>query len=352
MENNNKLNSIGRIAVPIDNSLDMITVLNYTKKFKKFTANKDVSFSVRKGVIHGFIGPNGSGKTTTIKSLIGAYTVEEGKMLINQYEAGSIKAKKLIGYIPEKNPFPSNLTCEKYLVEMAILSGLSKSYAKIRVKEILKSLGFEDFAKMKPATFSSGMQKKIMLAQALISDPPILIMDEPAANLDPTARKMLQDDLIRLRNEGKTILVSSHILSELEKIIDEATFLYYGKVLFSGTVEDLKEKIGLTFLKTDDNDRVRELLEKEGIKDVVYDKYYQEIQIPSKNSETVRKVMNIVSSNKIDISYIKTSDLQKIYDKLVEEAFSNNEGNQSYGDKKVISNKKDASTITIQDEVL
>ncbi|MEM6829181.1 MAG: ABC transporter ATP-binding protein [Bacteroidota bacterium] len=149
----------------------------------------------------------------------------------NGYKAGSVKANKLIGYIPERASFPKHLNTINYLKAMGELSGLKPKVAFKRANDILEALKMEKQAKRKPIHFSSGMQKKILLAQALLTDPKILILDEPASNLDPTTRKELFDQLIFLRDQGKTILISSHILSELERIIDEATFVYYGEVV-------------------------------------------------------------------------------------------------------------------------
>ncbi|AGM25952.1 ABC transporter ATP-binding protein [Spiroplasma syrphidicola EA-1] len=213
-----------------------IEIKNFTKKFKKFTAVDNINISVKKGKIHGFIGPNGSGKTTTIKSLIGAIIATNGEFYINGLEATSVDAKKTIGYIPENARFPKHLKSLEYLAEMGYLRGIPYKEAKAKARKILVSLNLIKFKSKNPNTFSSGMKKKILLAQALMADPEVLILDEPAANLDPTARQELFNDLIKLRDQGKTILICSHILSELQDIADEITILNYGKVVYYGEV--------------------------------------------------------------------------------------------------------------------
>lgn len=238
-----------------------LEVKNYTKKFGDFTSVNKASFKVKQGVIHGFIGPNGSGKTTTIKAMIGAYIPTSGDIFINNQKARTKNANNLIGYIPERASFPKHLNTIKYLTSMGQLSGLKKRDAKKKSRKIIEALGLKIHAKRKPTGFSSGMQKKILLAQALLTDPSILILDEPAANLDPTARKELFDQLIELRKQGKTILISSHILSELERLINEVTFIYYGKIIYSGNLKLAQNNdISDTFIRSNKNKELMKML--------------------------------------------------------------------------------------------
>ncbi|WP_425380444.1 ABC transporter ATP-binding protein [Spiroplasma endosymbiont of Stenodema calcarata] len=213
-----------------------IEISEFTKRFKKFVAVDNIDMKVASGKIHGFIGPNGSGKTTTIKSLIGAIIPTNGYFGIDGLKANSSDAKKIIGYIPENARFPKHLNVYQYLVEMSYLRDIPYKDGKIKAKKILENLNLWKFRNKNPNTFSSGMKKKVLLAQALIADPKVLILDEPAANLDPTARQELFNDLIRVKKQGKTILICSHILTELQDLADEITILNYGKVVFSGAV--------------------------------------------------------------------------------------------------------------------
>ncbi|PQP79630.1 ABC transporter ATP-binding protein [Spiroplasma sp. ChiS] len=213
-----------------------IEIHGFTKKFKKFVAVDDIDINVAKGKIHGFIGPNSSGKTTTIKSLVGAIIPTSGNFSINGLKSISPSAKKLIGYIPENAWFPKHLNVYKYLIEISYLRDVKYKEAKVKAKEILENLNLWKFRTKNPNTFSLGMKKKVLLAQALIADPKVLILDEPAANLDLTARQELFNDLIKVKNQGKTILICSHILTELQDLTDEITILNYGKVVFSGAI--------------------------------------------------------------------------------------------------------------------
>ncbi|MDI4567720.1 MAG: ABC transporter ATP-binding protein, partial [Mycoplasma sp.] len=216
-----------------------IEIKNYLKIFKKRKVIDNIDIKVTRGSIHGFIGPNGAGKTTTIKALIGGFIPNKGEFLINGLKAGSLEAKKMIGYIPENARFPHKMKAIKYLQMMAELSGLTSKEASILAEEKLKEIGLWDQKNMDPNRFSSGMKKKLLFAQALINKPNVLILDEPAANLDPTARYDLFSQMKKwARQENATIFISSHILQELQDIVDEITILDKGRVVFTGKIKE------------------------------------------------------------------------------------------------------------------
>lgn len=293
----------------------IIEIKNFTKKFKDFVAVDNASFVVKTGSIHGFIGPNGSGKTTTIKTIIGAYTNNDKNVLIDGYLAGTVKANELIGYIPERAAFPSYLNTFQYLMQMAIISGVKKEQARVLITNKLMELDLWEQRKRNPNKFSSGMQKKIMLIQALLTNPKILILDEPAANLDPNARKELFDTLFKLKNEGRTIFISSHILSELERIVDSVTFIYYGQILYSGTVDFLLNNKMDLFIKTSNNFKTIELLKNNNINDVFL--YNEEIVIKNINRSIKNMIIDLLNKNFISIEFLKTTDLHTIYNEFV-----------------------------------
>lgn len=221
-------------------------ILYVEKLYKKYPRKKapainHISFKVYPGQFHAFIGANGAGKTTSIKSIIGAYARWSGTVLINGHKNTSIEAKRSLGYIPENARFPSRMSCFSYLIWMARLSGLSRKDAKRFAVSKLNELNLWSLKNKSPNSFSSGQKKKVLLAQALIHDPQILVMDEPAANLDPKARLELFDTLNRLRNQGKAIFISSHVLAELDRYANAATILDGGKIVFSGTTQKLFE---------------------------------------------------------------------------------------------------------------
>ncbi|MEA4115385.1 ABC transporter ATP-binding protein [Mycoplasma sp. 744] len=220
------------------------------KNFKKiYVSNKHssgvfgVDFEVKKGQFHAFIGENGAGKTTTIKSIVGAYNNFEGKILINNLDNNNEKSKKFLGYVPENAVFPKELTTFKYLLSLAKLNNLTNKEATIKIESLLKEFEISDLKNVKPFNMSSGQKKKILLIQALMFDPQLLILDEPAANLDPTARFNLFRILKKLNDKGTTIFISSHVLSEIDKFVDSLTLIHLGKVLYNGNKTKSLEEI-------------------------------------------------------------------------------------------------------------
>ncbi|TPE57571.1 ABC transporter ATP-binding protein [[Mycoplasma] falconis] len=214
---------------------NILEIKNLTKQYKKTNAGvKNISFVVPKGNFHAFIGENGAGKTTTIKSIIGSYFNLKGDILINGVNTKNAEAKKIIGYVPENAIFPSELTTYDYLKSLALLSGINKEKIDLKIDNMLNKFGIIDLKYKQPQSFSSGQKKKVLLIQALIANPQLIILDEPAANLDPTARYELFYTLKQLKNEGKTIFISSHILSEIDRYTDSLTLIHKGEILYSG----------------------------------------------------------------------------------------------------------------------
>ncbi len=321
----------------LNKEIPSIQITNLTKRFKKFLATKDVTFDVGHGVIHGFIGPNGSGKTTVIKAMIGAYLSKPNEILINGNPAGSVAANRLIGYIPERASFPKHLNSIQYLTAMGQMSGLKSKEAKERAVLILEALNLQQYGSRNPISFSSGMQKKILLAQSLLTDPKILILDEPAANLDPTARKELFDQLIMLRDQGKTILISSHILAELERLVDEVTFIYYGEVIYSGSTQKFTEGASDVFVKSSDNETLSKLLKAKKYK--VSGDIKTEIEIDNIERKDIAKLLNFVTNSKVDILSFRSNDLQSVYDKLISKAVKEKRGAQKLGIEDAVQSK-------------
>ena len=294
--------------------------------YKKYSNSKtfsveNLSFEVKKGEFHGFIGANGAGKTTTIKSIIGAYAKFQGKVLIYGHKHSTIEGKKRIGYIPEVANFPKELNSFQYLKHMSILSGIKSSYAKIFANQKLKEMGLEEFKYRNPNKLSSGQKKKLLLAQALINEPDLLIMDEPAANLDPKARSDFFKTLKNLQKMGKAILISSHILVELEQYIDSVTIIDHGKLLYSGSVKNIKtNKSNKFFLKLDDESIVKKLVKfLNKLKISVKVNEDNEVEIHQKNEDDIFKVYEFIAKNKIKNHNIRedVQTLQNVYDEVV-----------------------------------
>ena len=216
----------------------LVTVKNFTKRYSgnKIPAVENISFEIRRGQFHAFVGANGAGKTTTMKALVGAYAKWEGEIKINGLDNRKAEAKQKVGYVPEQTLFPKGFKAREYLQIMAELSGLETGKAKQFAQEKLNEFNMQNLANQSPKRFSSGQKKKILCAQALCHNPEILILDEPAANLDPIARQELFDLLKRVQAQGKAIFISSHILAEIGRYADYVTILDGGRIVYSGPV--------------------------------------------------------------------------------------------------------------------
>ncbi|MBZ4195625.1 ABC transporter ATP-binding protein [Mycoplasma tauri] len=223
----------------------ILQIINLKKMFDKTERGiKGISFNVNEGDFHAFIGENGAGKTTTIKTIIGAYANYEGNILINDINIKKAESRSIIGYVPEAAIFPKELTTFDYLYNLSFLSSIPKKEAKRRIEKYLKLFNIENLIKDKPYNFSSGQKKKILLIQALLHGPKLLILDEPAANLDPSSRYELFTLLQKVNKEEKiTILISSHVLAEIDKYVNSVTLIHDGNILYSGVknkpLEDL-----------------------------------------------------------------------------------------------------------------
>ncbi|BAP39365.1 ABC transporter ATP-binding protein [Metamycoplasma canadense] len=224
---------------------NILEIINLKKIFPKTDRGiKNISFNIKNRSFHAFIGENGAGKTTTIKTIIGAYANYEGQVLINGIDIKKDEARSIIGYVPEAAIFPKELTSFDYLYNLSILSNISKKEAIAKIKEFLKLFNIENLLYEKPYTFSSGQKKKILLIQALLHNPKLLILDEPAANLDPTARFELFSLLKKLNKDNKiTILISSHVLAEIDKYVNSVTLIHNGNILYSGIKKEPLEKL-------------------------------------------------------------------------------------------------------------
>lgn len=292
-----------------------IYIKNFTKKFRNFKAVDQATIKVKKGTIHGFIGPNGSGKTTTIKCLISAMVPTSGKLLIHGQDSWTVAAKKHVGYIPEAARFPRKISAFDYLISMAQISGVNVKDAKSRAENILKDLGLWEKRRHNPNDFSSGMKKKVLLAQSLLNDPDVLILDEPAANLDPTARTELFDELKKLREQGKSVFISSHILSELQTLADEITILNYSKVVFQGSVNQGDNQYQIN---SSNNKNLKKILKAAKFHVENADDYLL-VKINEKSEVDLNKILALAVKEKITITFLKpyVVDLQEMYEKIV-----------------------------------
>ena len=226
--------------------MDAIVVDRLTKTYKpvwpwlkETTVLSDVSLSVGQGEIFGFLGHNGAGKTTTMKILLGLLGATGGRIELLGAPATDVAVHARIGYLPESPYFYDYLTAEEFLCFFGRLAGLSRETVRQRTPQLLERVGLTEARDRQLRKFSKGMLQRIGLAQAIIHDPELVILDEPMSGLDPIGRKEVRDLILSLRDQGKTVFFSTHIVSDVEMICDRVGILAKGKMLASGRIEDL-----------------------------------------------------------------------------------------------------------------
>jgi len=219
----------------------VINVNNLTKIFNNSAAVKNLSFSVKKGEIFGFLGPNGAGKTTTIKAMLGLIFSNFGTIQINGYDIKRYDkhVKRFIGYMPEKVAFYDNLTALQNLSFYAELKNVPKS----ECQRLIEEFGLAEHLNKKVGNYSKGMLQRLGLARAILGTPPILILDEPSAGLDPHGVKLVRDKIKQLNDIGVTIFLSSHILSEVQAICSQVGIINNGVLVAQDTVSNLSQNL-------------------------------------------------------------------------------------------------------------
>ncbi len=202
-------------------------------------ALRDVSLTVKQGEIFGLLGPNGAGKTTLLKILLGIAFTSEGRATLFGRSVDEAAARHRIGFLPEKHRFPDFLTAEQMLHLYGRLSGVGAEQRVERIPELLDTVGMTKWRDTKIKKYSKGMMQRVGLAQALMNDPDLVFLDEPTDGVDPVGRREIRDLLLWLYDEGKTIFLNSHLLSEVEKVCTRVAILHEGRLVRHGTVEEL-----------------------------------------------------------------------------------------------------------------
>ena len=218
----------------------MIEVKNLVKRYGDFTAVRGVSFSVRDGVICGFLGPNGAGKSTTMNIIAGTLAATEGEVVVNGYDVyeDPIGAKSSIGYLPEQPPLYPDMTAGEYLAFVGEARGLSGDKLWEAVDRAVERTGLGEYADRMIRNLSKGYRQRVGIAQAILTDPEIIILDEPTVGLDP--RQIIEiRSLIRELGRDHTVILSSHILGEIAEVCDEVIIIAHGEIAAADTLENL-----------------------------------------------------------------------------------------------------------------
>jgi len=208
---------------------------------QKILAVKNLSFAVEQGEIFGFVGPNGAGKSTTIKILMGLIFADRGEARLFDLPCSHPKARAKVGFVPEQPALYDHLTGAEFLHFAGELYGLSKKNFMEQALKLLEKVGLKEAMDLKLRHYSKGMQQRLVIAQALIANPELIIMDEPLSGLDPIGRMEIMDLIKSLKEEGKTIFFSSHILHDVETVCDRVALIVRGELKFLGKPDNIEE---------------------------------------------------------------------------------------------------------------
>ena len=252
--------------------MSIVNAENLTKEFKGglFTwrtvnALDSLNLQVESGEIFGYLGPNGAGKTTTFKLLLGLIFPTSGTASIFGENVREVEFKKRVGFLPEQPYFYDHLTGEEFLEFYAQLFRIDKKTRKQKVHSLLEAVGLKESASTQLRKFSRGMLQRIGIAQALVNDPELVILDEPLSGLDPFGRKEIRDIILHLKDEGRTVIFSSHVLSDVEMICDRIGILMQGRLQHVERVDEFLNvelesvEITVSRLSESDSDAVQSL---------------------------------------------------------------------------------------------
>ena len=222
-----------------------VEVNNLTKVFRSGIGNQyvvavdNLSLRVEAGEVYGLIGPNGSGKSTTMKVVLGLMAASKGEAKVFGLDSGDIRARNEIGFLPENPYFYKHLTGAETLKFYGKLCGIRGKKLKARVAELLEIVGLEDAAKRRLDGYSKGMLQRIGLAQSLVQNPRLVILDEPTAGVDPVGSREIRDLILRLKEEGYTVFLCSHLLEQVQEVCDRVGIIFEGRMRREGKLEEL-----------------------------------------------------------------------------------------------------------------
>src|SRR3954468_2604136 len=278
------------VSTPSSNEV-VVSVRGLTKIFKDFwnrpkaRAVDNVDFEVRRGEVFGLLGPNGSGKSTTVKLILGLLYPTKGHIEVFGHSPRHVATKARIGYLPEESYLYRYLNSRETLDFFGNLFHLDRGDRSNRAEQLLEMVGLEQTRTRAVGEFSKGMQRRIGLAQALINDPDLIILDEPTSGLDPIGCREVKDLILALARRGKTVILSSHLLSDVEDVCDRVVIYYGGRIQAMGTLQELlatpdRLRITVPLLPRPVLDRVLETIRR----DVAEDKI--KIDNPTQNLES------------------------------------------------------------------
>jgi ABC-2 type transport system ATP-binding protein len=211
-----------------------------TKRFGQFTAVDNLSLTVPKGCIYGFLGQNGAGKTTTIRMVMSIFHQDQGTIrVLGHSDAAEVKDR--LGYLPEEKGLYKKMKTAEIVAYFGKLKGMDTSTANLKAKELLTQYGLGDWLDKKCEAMSKGMGQKVQILGTIIHDPDLVILDEPFSGLDPVNRDVMRDTILDMKRDGRTVIFSTHVMEQAEKLCDEMMMIHKGQLAFEGTVAQIKE---------------------------------------------------------------------------------------------------------------
>ncbi len=292
----------------------------------KVFAVDNLDLHIRPNEVFGLLGPNGSGKSTTIKMLLGLLHPTKGKAIVLGGDGADPKINARIGFLPEESYLYRYLNARETLDFYGRIFGLAPKLRKLRIEALLDMVGLKAVANRPVGTFSKGMARRIGLAQALINDPDLLILDEPTTGLDPIGTRQIKDLILKLAERGKTILLSSHLLADVEDVCDRIAILYGGKIQSQGQVKDLLQQTNRRQITTDavsdeTVEKIKQLVQTEGSECVVtspmdkLESFF--IRTVAAAQQQAQPTSGAVSTTKIGDFLAPQEPTESILDKLV-----------------------------------
>jgi len=223
--------------------MEAIAADHVTKRFDTVVAVADLNLHIEQGAVFGLLGPNGAGKTTTLRMIMHILVPDEGAIQVLGQPA-SDRTQDLIGYLPEERGLYNRMKVREVLVFLAALKGLSEAEATVRVHAWLERLGLADWSEKRITELSKGMQQKVQFVAAVAHQPPLLILDEPFAGLDPVNATMIKDIMLDLRQKGATIILSTHRMEQVEMMCDAICLINHGRSVLAGDLRAIKKSYG------------------------------------------------------------------------------------------------------------
>ena len=294
--------------------MSCIRTVNLTKYYKAlFKSNAikaldELNLNVKDNSIFGLLGPNGAGKTTLVKILLGITSLSSGEAYLLNSATSNYLVREKIGFLPENHRFPLHLTGEEILKLILRLNGKKAKSQQNKIDYLLKVVEMEKWRNVKLKKYSKGMMQRIGIAQALINDPTLCILDEPTDGVDPKGRKEIRDVILNLRDEGKSVFINSHLLSEIEMVCDEVAILNHGKLIKQGNVQDMLTSEKEFKIELESTPEINLLDSLSDYKQIIQ-QHNNHIVITTSEIALLNEIIDIIRKNRINIKSILPNQL-------------------------------------------